>query len=112
MTDNGSIRRMGLATTLLLACSVMAGLLVRNSLRHNGATDLVSLAGALAACLLYPCVGALVVLLCEELQGWAYMGERKVWGRRWRIVAGAVWPVTLLICLIKYIFLGIVNRFY
>ena|SRR5947209_6898270 len=62
--------------------------------------------------LLYPIAGAGIVFLCEELRDWAYEYECKDWSREVKIFYGAIWPVVLPVCIILYVFLGIIHRLY
>ena len=55
-------------------------------------------------------VAALVVKFCMFLKSWAYCGKSTDWSLGDKLGAGTFWPITLLFCLIFYIFMGIINR--
>ncbi len=58
----------------------------------------------------YPVVASVVVAFCARLRRWAYRTSEDAWDDKARLEYGAIWPVTLVACLIVYVFLGIIHR--
>jgi len=66
----------------------------------------------IAIALVYPFMGAVVVWLCEILKSWAYRRQCNKWGQDERLLFAAVWPIALIVCVIMYIFVGIIHRLF
>jgi hypothetical protein len=97
---------------LIICCSLFAGFIVASIVGALTESFLLALPIFIIASFAYPFIGAFVVPVCEELRLWAHEDEVKPWTRDERAIFGAGWPLTLLVCLILYTFLGIINRIY
>jgi hypothetical protein len=64
------------------------------------------------AALAYPIMGAIVISWCQALRNWAHEYDVEEWTKKDKIWLGAVWPISIVCCLIIYIFLGIINRMF
>src|SRR6185503_5512980 len=67
---------------------------------------------SLIVSLLYACLGALFVFLCESFRNFAHKNKIKHSSRIDRIVLASFWPLTLPWCLILYSFLAIIDRIF
>lgn len=77
---------------------------------------------SLCSVVVYPCLGAVVIRICEWLRflaapGLQYLrcyegGDRHVWTQAQRVLLGSVWPATFLVSLIYYGFLIIIRVLY
>jgi hypothetical protein len=71
----------------------------------------LSIASGIVFSLLYPFIAALAVNLSEAALDWAFH-TRTSWHAGTAAFFGAVWPLTLITCIIISIFFGIVNRLF
>ena len=65
---------------------------------------------AVATALLYPVVASVVLAFCAWLRKWAYRMQVEPWDDEERLMFGAVWPLTLVACIIVFVFVGIIHR--
>ena len=65
-----------------------------------------------ATALIYPVFAAGAIGIFQEMRSWAYCGRCEPVGNSERLILAAVWPLTLLIGGIIYIFVGLVNRLF
>jgi hypothetical protein len=94
--------------TFLILISIFAGILV--GWRFKSVDSIKSILIGLIVSILYPIIAAGVIGLCEAMKNWAYCGKIKRWTQAKRLSLGALWPITLVFCIIVYSFLGIINR--
>ncbi len=71
----------------------------------------LSIGSGVVFSLLYPFIAALAVNLSEAALDWAFH-TRMSWHAGTAAFFGAVWPLTLITCIIISIFFGIVNRLF
>jgi hypothetical protein len=62
--------------------------------------------------LVYTVAAGMVVSLCEGMKWIAYRGQPARWSDASRIILGAVWPLTLVCCVIVYTFLAVIHRLF
>ena len=68
----------------------------------------------LAAAIGYVLLGAVTAKLCAALRSWAYAHdpEESIADENWAVIMGSFWPITLPVCLILYVFLGLIHRLF
>lgn len=96
------------AKLFLIALSIATGLLF--SYLFWNFLGFFSILFGVGVSLGYTFLAAFAVRICEALRDWAYVNEIDSWSQEERVWAGALWPISLLCCLVLYIFLGIIHR--
>ena len=58
----------------------------------------------------YTLISAWLMAGCEHMKQWAYLGAAEPWDTGTRLFLASFFPITVVCCLILYIFLGIIHR--
>jgi hypothetical protein len=101
------------AKVAIILCSLFFGFICAIIIYHLTYGDgLISILTFIGVSLAHPFIGAFVVALCEDLKQWAYVDKAERWPRDQTAYLAAAWPLTLIGCLVLYIYLGIIHRIY
>ncbi len=73
---------------------------------------LAALGVAVLIAISYPFLAVLAIRGSEWMNSWAYPGSRVKWSESSRLLLGAFWPLTFVVSLIVFLFLGVINRIF
>jgi hypothetical protein len=103
MSEKGSFEAKGALVAVALLLGGFLGIVLGgNILTKIGIAFLISI--------IYTFTAAHVIHFCECLKRWAFLDDVENWDYDRRLILGSVWSFTLIICIILYIFIGIINR--
>jgi len=106
---------------LLIIVSLLLGLTagIWTAVDFTGVTPVIRAGGiglgifcTAGVAFLYTILAGVIVSLCEGMKWIAYRGQPQRWSDGARIVLGAIWPLTLLCCIIVYTFLAVIHRLF
>ena len=104
---------------LLISCALLVGLVISVvscwRLSDHWSIYLFVIWGVfgLGISLFYVFIAAKAMRFCVWLRQWAHVGSTESpfqWDDDQLVLFGAIWPLTLVFCLIVYVFLGVLHR--